>query len=244
MLQIQHLSTFDAWWQLPIDWLEPPNLERGGWSGVGRWQLSPADFSGASMVLYVKRQQNHLRTCWYFPWRGVPTFMVEFETIRYLTSQGVGVPECVFFDMRKSIAGPQAILVTRDLANYHPFSAFCEAKHMMPDAALITAVALAVKKMHAARVQHRALYPKHIFIRRLDVNDYAVTFIDLEKARRMICPAIQGTRDVLQLLSRMPDWSAEMQLRFYRAYASNMPSLLQRLGWWYVSRRLRDARNQ
>ena len=39
LLRRHDLDTFEALWRLPEQWVEPPNVRRGGWSGVTRMTL-------------------------------------------------------------------------------------------------------------------------------------------------------------------------------------------------------------
>ncbi len=247
-LQSQQLVSFEAWWHLPITWVEPPNLERGGWSGVGRWSLATADVSTAPSEVFVKRQQNHTTRSWRYPWRGMPTFMVEYQMLKLLAARGIGVPEWIYFgardfDSRHQVSQRQAILVTRALSGYQPFSSCCDVIFMMQQPALLSAVAVTLQRLHRLGVQHRAMYPKHVFVRSPDTQgsgarSYDIAFIDLEKAKFMFFPWMQGLRDLKQFLSRLPDWTPELQTRFYRAYAANRHPLIRRLGWWWLSRSL------
>lgn len=232
----QRMDHFDAWWQLAIAWLEPPNLERGGWSGVGRWQLPCADHQ--LVELYVKRQQNHTRFSWRYPWRGLPTFMVEYDMLKYLRAQGVRVPEVVYAGVRDVSASRQAILATQALQGYEELTPYCTADNMTANPPLLIAVAQALKTLHAAGIQHRALYPKHLFVRALPEHEtfgaYEIAFIDLEKAKHMWLPAWQRLRDLRQFMSRLQDWPDSLLYQLYQAYASERGQCYQRCGWWWL----------
>lgn len=226
-----HMDHFDAWWQLAIAWLEPPNRERGGWSGVGRWQLQCAD--SPSVELYVKRQQNHTRWSWRYPLRGLPTFMVEYEMLMYLRGHGVSVPDVVYAGVRDVQAGRQAILATQALQGYEELTPYCTAANMAAQPNLLAAVAKALQTLHAAGIQHRALYPKHLFVRR--VNDsYEIAFIDLEKAKHMWLQAWQRLRDLRQFMSRLQDWPDSMLYQLYEAYIGEQGKFYHRCGWWWL----------
>lgn len=236
-LASQGLTDFDSWWQLSVAWLEPPNRERGGWSGVGRWQL-PLDADNVC-ELYVKRQQNHLRRTALAPFSGVPTFMMEYRYLTFLRQHGIKVPEVVYFGSRQTAEGDQAVLVTVALsADYQDFSQLCDAPQMLANGGLLEAVAKAIRQLHQTGVQHRALYPKHVFVARRD-PDVAVAFIDLEKARNMPFPRWQAWRDLKQFLARMPDWTEDMQFHFYQVYTGRASGVMLKLGWWWLRRALK-----
>jgi hypothetical protein len=227
----QHMDHFDAWWQLAIAWLEPPNLERGGWSGVGRWQLRCADNS--TVEIYVKRQQNHTRLSVWHPWRGLPTFMVEYDMLKYLRMQGVRVPDVVYAGVRDVQVGRQAILATQALQGYVELTPYCTADKMAAEPDLLTAVAKALQTLHAAGIQHRALYPKHLFVRRVG-DAYEIAFIDLETAKHMWLPAWQRLRDLRQFMSRLQDWPDSLLYQLYAAYMGGQGKLYHRCGWWWL----------
>lgn len=225
------MNHFDAWWQLAIAWLEPPNRERGGWSGVGRWQLQCSD--SHSVELYVKRQQNHTRWSWRYPLRGLPTFMVEYEMLMYLRGHGVSVPDVVYAGVRDVQAGRQAILATQALQGYEELTPYCTAAKMAAQPDLLVAVVKALQTLHAAGIQHRALYPKHLFVRRMS-DAYEIAFIDLEKAKHMWLPAWQRLRDLRQFMSRLHDWPDSMLYQLYEAYIGEQGKFYHRCGWWWL----------
>lgn len=227
----KHMDHFDAWWQLAIAWLEPPNRERGGWSGVGRWQLHFAD--SPSVELYVKRQQNHTRWSWRYPLRGLPTFMVEYEMLMYLRTQGVSVPDVVYAGVRDVQAGRQAILATQALQGYEELTSYCTAANMAAQPDLLAAVSKALQTLHAAGIQHRALYPKHLFVRRMS-GAYEIAFIDLEKAKHMWLPAWQRLRDLRQFMSRLHDWPDSLLYQLYVGYIGEQSKFYQRCGWLWL----------
>lgn len=229
------LDTFEAWWHLPIAWLEPPNLERGGWSGVGRWEIAAGNAN--TCVVYVKRQQNHTRFSWRYPLSGEPTFMVECRMLATLKQHGVHVPELVFFGARDTSDGRQAVLVTKALDGFHPFSEDCSPDAMVANIPLLLAVSQAIQRLHQVGIQHRALYPKHIFIREHN-GVFEVALIDLEKAKHMWFPAIQRFHDLKQFLRRVADWPEKLRYQFYQVYCGNMHPVLMQMGWWWLQRDL------
>lgn len=218
-----------------MHWLEPPNLERGGWSGVGRWQFSLD--TGTETTLFIKRQQNHMRRSIRAPITGVPTFMIEYHFLNYLSQHGIKVPQLVFFGTRNTIDGHQALLATIALEGYQDFSHFCAATCITNEKGLLETVAKTIRQLHRTGVQHRALYPKHVFVATRE-SGYEVAFIDLEKARYMRLPSLQAWRDLRQFLSRLPDWTDEMRYRFYQSYTGRVSGVRLALGWWWLRRTL------
>lgn len=225
VLESKQFATFEQIWNAPVEWIDAPNRNRGGWSGVGRMQI---EMRGAPVTLYIKKQQNHTSRSFLHPISGEPTFAKEFRIMRYLSQHGVVTPEVVFFAQRKSSAGQQAILVTRNLEGYSGLDQLN--RHALPIAAqhaLIAAVAKAVRQMHRARIQHRALYTKHIFVN-VQVQDFKITFIDFEKSRKMLLPRLQAVSDLITLNYRTTGWSKLHRLYFFKNYYT-----CQRLGGVY-----------
>ena len=64
---------FDRWWNTAGDWVEAPNVRRGGESGVQRLQLPDGTLA------YVKRQVGHLYRSLRHP-LGRPTALRERAT--------------------------------------------------------------------------------------------------------------------------------------------------------------------
>jgi hypothetical protein len=73
--------------------------------------------------------------------------------------------------------------------------------------------------LHRARIQHNALYPKHIFVS-VDGDAAQVSLIDLEKARRKLSVRSAAMRD-LDSLNRRSGGSLTDRMRFLRAYVGD-----------------------
>lgn len=219
-LENERFVTFDQIWNHPIDWIDTPNQNRGGWSGVGCVKIVK---DGKSVTLFVKKQQNHTSRSLLHPIKGVPTFAQEFEVLRYLASNNVATPELVFFAQRSVKEGQQAILVTELLEGYQPFDLLMDHQKKLMVLAqqreLISSIAKTIKRMHALGIQHRALYPKHIFVRAAEAS-FDVAFIDLEKSRRMIFPSLQAVSDLITFNYRTAGWSLSSRLYFFKKYFS------------------------
>jgi len=232
LLAAHRLDNFDAVWDYQGEWFEPPNQRRGGWSGVNRVALPEAD--AVDYAVFLKRQQNHQRRTGRHPIAGVPTFLREFSMLLYLQTQAVPAPKPVFFAKRKVNNDQQAILMTEALTNYLPLDQVMEQMFAngMPSQktqrALIDTVAIMVRKLHVAGVQHRALYPKHIFVR-LNANQPAdVAVIDLEKSRITFWGFYRTYIDLAALNRHAVFWSRTKRLYFFKQYLG-----VKRLNRWH-----------
>lgn len=215
LLENQQLSTFEQIWDAPLVWLDAPNRNRGGWSGVGCMQF---ERHGQSVTVYVKKQQNHTSRSLLHPVAGEPTFAKEFRWIRHLSQHGITVPELIFFAQRKNAMGQQAILMTQDLEGFCSLDQINRhALTVVQQRILIACVAKTLRKMHDAGVQHRALYSKHIFVKS-QAQGFAVGLIDFEKSRKMLLPRLQAISDLITLNYRTVNWGISQRLCFFKEY--------------------------
>jgi hypothetical protein len=210
------LTDFDAWWDVKADWFEEPNVRRGGWSGVSRLELEVVD--GSQHAVFLKRQENHVTRTLLHPLRGIPTFIREMKNIQALQAAAVPTLVPVYFAMKNSDGAQRAILVTEALDGFTPLDeinrqalSFVERQH------LIEQVADVLKRLHAQRLQHNCLYPKHLFVKQLE-SGFEVRLIDLEKTKRCLFRNSAMFR-VLDTLNRHAHgFSRADRLRFLMSY--------------------------
>lgn len=229
-LEFNHLHHFDQLWNYRANWFEEPNNRRGGWSGVGRLELSSP---GQNEVgLFLKRQEGHQRLTFRHPFRGEPTFSCEFNMMCYLREHGVPAPVPVFFGERIVEKRPQAILMTEELKGYRSLEEVTDelsrqgAPSLSLKRGILRAVADTVSKLHGARIQHRSLYPKHLFVRLIATGGAEVTVIDLEKSRVKLIPAIRSVYDLATLNRHARFWSRSDRIYFLHQYFG-VPRLTQ-----------------
>ena len=229
LLELNSLDSFNAVWHRRADWFEEPNDYRGGWSGVSRLALAMAD--GSELGAFLKRQQNHTRRSLLHPFRGEATFTREFQIIRHLQKYGVPTPQPIFFAEHRTKGDVQAILLTEELVNYRPFEEIIEvisSRKLSVDKqrTLLRAIAKAVRKMHLAKIQHRSLYPKHLFVKE-NGDDYDVVLIDFEKSRFSTFPFLRVISDLVTLNYRTNHLTRSSRLYFFKQYYG-----IDRLGPW------------
>lgn len=221
-LDINHLNSFDALWQLQAEWYEAPNQRRGGWSGVARYELPQPD--GDARVIFLKRQENHKIFSWRHPVAGVPTFLREFQHIEHYRACGVPTLEPVYFAMRRTGEGHRAILATAELAGYSSLEDCLRqwqergAPPVSVRRRLIEKIAALARTMHAHRIQHNCFYPKHLFVRISPDGDADVRVIDLEKSRWRPFAIFCTLRDLDTLNRHARELSRNDRLRFLKAY--------------------------
>ncbi len=230
-LEANQLGDFDHLWNYRGEWFESPNQDRGGWSGVNRLVLDLPD--GGQLGLFLKRQQNYVRRTFLHPFSGVATFACEFKTIMHLQRHGVPVPTLAFFQQRSSKEGTQALLMTEELLGYR--SVDCVAAEVLLNPAYthrqkqvaITCAAKAVRSMHKARVQHRALHSKHLLINMVNPDVPKAVIIDFEKARIKLFPVTRSLRDLATLNRDITGLSRTTRLYFFKQYLG-----VEKHGFW------------
>jgi len=223
LLELNGLDKFDEVWTAEAEWIEVPNSDRGGWSGVSRLYLALPE--GGEIMAYLKRQQNHIRPSLRHPISGEATFAREFSIIRRLEQHGVPSLKPMLFATTKQNGKWRAMLMTEELAGYQSLEELMmngavEAMTLHEKRRLLAAVADLVRRMHAAGVQHRSLYAKHLFVQR-EGNGYKVAIIDLEKSRVSLMPLLSMLSDLISLNYRTGNWSKTHRLFFYRHYCGD-----------------------
>ena len=208
-------DSLDTWWQLQGEWVEAPNIRRGGQSGVQR-------ILQADRLLYAKRQTGHTYRSLLHPF-GRPTVLRERDALLGARKAGVTVPEIVYCATEHSRQGWRGLLVTAALDGYQPISDWYLAqgreRHGEPaHQHLLQLIAENLARLHKARWQHGCLYAKHIFVKISDSGQAEVALLDLEKSRRRLLPD-QAARHDLQQLRRHSPWNQadwESLLNHYR----------------------------
>ena len=227
----QHqLDGLEPLWHKQIAWFEEPNQRRGGWSGVGQLIL-PSD--SGELNVFVKKQQNHGRRTLLHPIKGEPTFRREFERFTFLAAQQIKAPKVVCYGEQKIDNQACAILATETLLGFEPLDVVTqrwfsvEQKTCLQKRQLLKAVALTVRAFHHSGLVHRALYPKHLFVKNAEIQP-EVAFIDLEKARFSWLFLYRAYFDLAALNRHAEYWSASDRLYFFLQYFQ-VPALNKRL---------------
>lgn len=217
VLRFNGLEDFDALWMMQAGWFEEPNKRRGGWSGVSRIVLKLPE--GGETVVFVKRQENHMRRTLLHPVQGEPTFRGEIGNILSLRSAGIPTLEPLYYAERKTDAGWQCILITSELTDYQSLDELLSEQGWEVSRgerqALLYESARVIARMHANRLVHRALYPKHLFV---NVETASVCLIDLEKMRHVLFRNRAMLRDLDSLNRHASCWSRSDRLRFLLCY--------------------------
>lgn len=253
LIQGSGLTTFDAWWTLPLSMVEPGNQGRGGWSNVGYHRAVSPD--GSTLGLYVKRQQDHVYRSWRHPLRGLPTGEREFRILRQCREIGIPAAVPVLYAERRLDGHVHGVLVTQELAGYRGLDEQLAdwlriGQPPRPQRLrLLRAIAALVAALHDARFEHGCLYPKHLMIQSTwQAGDPAratptVALIDLEKCKRRWRRSSCALRDLDTLNRHSRGWSRTDRRRFlgwYLGAGPKLPSRGRRL-WQRLARRAAAA---
>ena len=235
VLEHNGLGGFDAIWMASIEWVEQPNVRRGGWSGVGRLELETP--TGQIMAVYVKRQADHVARSVRHPVRGELTAVREQANIALARRAGIPTQDVLYCAERTHVGSRQGILITKELQAV-PLDDWWETEESTPSLRrlVVEEAAQVVAALHQARLQHNALYPKHIFVHCAD-DDVQVSLIDLEKARRRFTKRSATLRD-LDSLKRRSAGSLADRMRFLVAYLGRGATDEERRGLWRELSRL------
>ncbi|MDP9710576.1 UNVERIFIED_ORG: hypothetical protein J2X80_002659 [Pseudomonas fluorescens] len=192
---------FDYYWNQRGEWVEEPNVRRGGESGVQR--VVGRD----GQLLYAKRQTGHIYRSWRHPF-GRPTVLRELDALTGVSRLGVRVPEIVFCGAQPDPKfNWRALLVTKSLDGFQEFEQWKAAggREQYGEAVyerVLKDLAENLARMHKGRWQHSCIYIKHVFVRVTGAGESAkveVALIDLEKCRQRLTAHRAAAHDMKQL---------------------------------------------
>lgn len=219
------LEGFSDIWDLPPDYVDKLNHRGNGWSGVSRFALKGND--GQQYTLYIKREQDyfqHYRVRRFF----FPQLVMQREVKNLLYSRSKNLPtlELMAWGERRQGKKRQGIMITLGLDGYVSLESLIQrwVESGWPPIAekrrWIRLTAKAVRALHKCGIQHNMLYPKHIFLRDLLVEekDENVRFIDLESASRVLFYLHAQYKDLRRLYRYSSVWSRADKMAFFLAY--------------------------
>src|SRR5476649_1937287 len=144
---------FSYFWNQRGEWVEEPNLRRGGESGVQRV------LSENGRLLYIKRQTGHIYRSWLHPF-GRPTVLRERDALEGLAQLKVNVPKLIYCGAERGADKEwRALLVTKALDGFDEIEnwyaaggreRYGEAVHDQ----LLQELGTTLARMHRGRWQH------------------------------------------------------------------------------------------
>ena len=221
ILVSNRLDSFEALWNLDLPAIDEGNRGRGqnGWSQVCTHTLTAA--SGETHRLVIKRQSNYRSRTVRHPVRGIPTFIKEYNFIQRYKKLGIPALKTVYCATRQQDKETQVILATEYLNDYRPLSEIQEKwtgeSSWKQRAAVVQSVAQLVSKLHHHKLEHRCLYPKHIFLK-TDQQGTQSRLIDLETTRWKPLGYKFPSRDLSTLARRSKNVTNRDKILFMRHY--------------------------
>ncbi len=224
LLRKAGIERFDDLWNLPRDFIEPPNKRRGGWSGV--ITLSPPAINGEEpLKLYVKRQENQPRYSWRHP-LGQLTYAYELKALLRWHERHYPAIHWAGYGFRKKGRDAQGIMVTvSPPGNYRSFSTTKWDADELPLEVFRNA-GECLYRFHREGWQHGALYPDHTF---MDRQSGELLLIDLERSRRQWIKERAVYNDFYQFFKRMNWLSVEAVNALLNPYRRDFSGALRRL---------------
>jgi tRNA A-37 threonylcarbamoyl transferase component Bud32 len=135
----------------------------------------------------------------------------------------IPAPKVVFYDEKTIESADCAILITKTLLDYEPLDSITEdwfkqsAVTRAQKKTLLRHVAKSLRNFHKSGLVHRALYPKHIFVKNAGKQP-KVALIDLEKARFRKVFWYCAYFDLSALHRHAEHWSHSDYMYFYLQY--------------------------
>jgi len=220
LLKLPSAQAFDQWLALPGEWVEEPNIRRGGESGVKRV------ISSTGKLLYRKQQVGHIYRSLLHPF-GYPTAMREKKVLLACAALDVIVPKLVFGECRKRAGDWQALLVTEALEGFSSLED-CYARgdqHVWGEALhlrVLQELGACLARFNLGRWQHGCMRMKHVFVR-VQEGKIAIALLDLEKSRQRLSARRAACNDIQQL-KRHSSWSAAQWQAFIYGYETTFGS--------------------
>nr|WP_320115694.1 lipopolysaccharide kinase InaA family protein [uncultured Desulfuromonas sp.] len=248
ILKNSHLGTFEQLWDLELTAVDEGNVGRGknGWSKVCIFSFEDDEQQQHTVV--IKRQSNYRSHTLRHPLIGIPTFLKEMDSIRRYEQANIPALKAVYCATRKAGNEMQAILVTEFLTGYQPLETIIHnwQEDGRPRRQECTATAVAcgnlVKALHEHGLEHRCLFPKHIFLREAD-GQFDARLIDLEKTRWRPWFEARRVRDLTALARRSKQVANRDRVSFMRAYFGlNKLDTHAKTLWRQVARRIDKKR--
>lgn len=214
LLKLPREEAFKQWLGVPGEWVEEPNVRRGGESGVKR--IMTAD----GKMLYRKQQIGHTYRSLQHPF-GYPTSMREATALRACAELQVIAPIVVYADCRKVSGTWHALLVTEALEGFSSLEdcyargddqQWGEALHLR----ILHEIGCTLARFNRGRWQHGCLRMKHVFVR-VQADKVEIGVLDLEKSRQRRT-AINAARHDIRQLRRRSDWSDALWQSFLKGY--------------------------
>ena len=225
ILTDQQLNSFNSLWNLDLPAVDEGNQGRGqnGWSQVCIHIIDTK--SGSSRRLIIKRQSNYRSRTVRHPIKGISTFLKEYNFIqRYMTLK-IPALTPVYCATRQQGKETQVILITEYLDGYQSLAeiqkGWTKKSSWRKRTTIVHGIARLIATLHRQNLEHRCLYPKHIFVatQHDDLQaDRQACLIDLETTRWKPFGLGLPVRELSILARRTNNATTRDQILFLRHY--------------------------
>ena len=187
-------AEFELLWNLSARALDAPNRRGAGTSSVALVESGAWPFSATTRRVYLKRQQAFFCRPPWNAFRRTPTLRRERRFLERARGIGLDVPRIVYYGegtLDRAILAIEAVDAAVDFEQALARAGDAER------ARIVERVGDALATLHAARIRHGALYPKHILVGSSEPP--RVVLIDFEKGRGAWSRSRAATVDLARL---------------------------------------------
>jgi hypothetical protein len=207
--------TFEKVWSLSGVAVEAGNNRRGGYSEVSRVAL------GKGQTVYLKRQHNQLRWSLRCGLTPHPTYWLERDFIDLANRLGGLGPDVLCYGESRQAGEHRALLVLSALDGFCSLDALLQRPLEREDRrACLFNAGDAIRRLHAHRIEHGALYLKHIFAG--PAPDRRIRLIDFERSRLRYSERAARRHDLERFFRRAWQLTAWDRTNFEEGYGRHV----------------------
>ncbi|MFP6807024.1 MAG: lipopolysaccharide kinase InaA family protein [Pseudomonadales bacterium] len=207
---MQHIN-LQHFLDLELEYFEPVNIRRGGWSGVARVEF-------ADQAYFIKRQVNHTYRNPSRFFLKSPTLRREYNNFLKLKNLSIGTPEIILY----AEDGADAMMVTRELTGFIDLNTYLSrVTATEPRRQVFTCLTEIILRIHSNNLHHGCLYGKHVMVDEAKPTNIAL--IDLEKMKFAPRKRYNACKDVSQLIRQTQGMFDSERNQILSAYESKFP---------------------
>lgn len=209
----QDVPSFEQVWSLSGVIVEAANNRRGGHSEVLRLELD----NGSSGTIYLKRQCNQLRRSLRSGLRAHPTYWFERQFIHVANDVCSLGPDLLCYGESREPGQYRALLVVDALDNFCALDELLQQPLEDEDRRIcFVNLGIAVRRLHTHRIEHGALYLKHIFAG--PAPHRTIRLIDFERSRFRYSESAARRYDLERFFRRAQQLTLEDRNNFEEGY--------------------------
>lgn len=209
--------TFEEVWSLPGETVEAVNNRRGGHSEVLRVTLD----GNPGRTIYLKRQCNQLRWSLRCGLIAHPTYWLERDFIGLANRLGGLGPDLLCYGESQQAGEHRALLVLAALDGFCSLDTLLQRPLERGDRRIcLFNAGDTIRRLHAHRIEHGALYLKHIFVG--PAPDRRIRLIDFERSRLRYSERAARRHDLERFFRRAWQLTAWDRTNFEEGYGRHV----------------------